>query len=155
MAQQALNHFAALSLMALIMALPPRIAAAAPVLVEHNAAGDFEAVTISIQNGLRANEMAIVRQIQFHDMLEVVGIESELAVTFETFHPRFGRVVYANDKAAFIELPLRIHVRETDDGVVIRYRTPSSIFADYNGLAGMGAELDGIFADIVAEAIKP
>ncbi len=98
--------------------------------------------------------MAIIRQIHFHDMLAAVNVESEQAVTYETFHPRFGKVVYANDKAAFIELPLRIHLRETDDGVVVRYRRPSIIFAPYDGLADLGAELDQIFADVVGRVTK-
>lgn len=154
MVQHAINRVAAFLVLALMANVPLRIAAAAPVLVELKAAGDFEAVTAGIQDGLKAKEMAVMRPLRFHDMLEAAGVESELAMTFETFHPRYGKIVYANDKAAFIELPLRIHVRETDDGVVIRYRTPSSIFADYNGLADMAAELDGIFSEIVAEAIK-
>lgn len=145
---------AALLFLAIAAAHPAQEAQAAPVLVEKQAAGNFETVTGRIQTGLKARKMAIVRQIHFQDMLQVVGIKSEPAMTFETFHPRFGKILYANDKAAFIEVPLRIHVRETDDGVVVRYRTPSSVFAGYTGLADMGAELDAMFADIVAEAIK-
>jgi len=127
---------------------------AEPVLVEQAAAGDFETVSGRIQSGLKARKMAIVRQIHFQDMLEAVGVSSEPAITYETFHPRFGKIVYANDTAAFIELPLRIHVRETDTGVVVQYRTPSSIFAPYNGLTEMGAQLDAIFADVVGEAVR-
>ncbi len=127
---------------------------AEPVLLEHSAAGDFKTVSGRIQSGLKAKKMAIIRQLHFHDMLEFADVSSELATTYETFHPRFGKIVYDNDKAAFIEPPLRIHVRETDDGVVVWYRTPSSIFADYNGLADMGAQLDAIFAAVVGEAIK-
>ena len=75
-------------------------------------------------------------------------------MTFETFHPRFGKVLYANDRMAFIEAPLRIHLRDTDDGVVVRYRLPSSVFGPYEGLAGMGAKLDGIFADVVGRVAE-
>ncbi len=138
----------------LAAALPAGMAKAEPVLVEHSAAADFRTVSARIQNGLKARKMAIVRQIHFHAMLAVVGISAAPATTYETFHPRFGKIVYDNDRDAFIELPLRIHVRETDDGVIIRYRTPSSIFAAYDGLSDMGAELDRIFAEIVAEAIE-
>lgn len=154
MAQHSMIRFATLLILVLTAGLAHRDALAEPVLVEHKAAGSFDAVTTSIQNGLKAKKMAVLRPLRFHDMLEAAGVKSELAMTFETFHPRYGKIVYANDRRAFIELPLRIHVRETDDGVVIRYRTPSSIFADYDGLADMAAELDGIFSEVVAEAIK-
>ena len=93
--------------------------------------------------------MVIVRQIHFHDMLSMVDIESERMLTFETFHPRFGKLVYQNDKSAFIEPPLRIHLRETDAGTLVRYRLPSSVFAPYDGLGGLGAQLDTIFAEVV------
>lgn len=148
-------RFVALAfVLALMVGLPINETNAEPVLVEKQAKSEFEAVSAAIRDGLKAKKMAIVRQIHFHDMLEVVGVSSELATTYETFHPRYGKVLYANDKAAFIEVPLRIHVRETDNGVVVQYRTPSSIFAAYNGLAKMGAELDGLFADVVGGAIK-
>ena len=110
---------------------------------------DFEDVATAVREGLKANKMMIVRQIHFHDMLSMVGIESENMLTFETFHPRFGKTIYTNDKSAFIEPPLRIHVGETDGGALIRYRLPSSIFAPYQGLSDMGAQLDTIFADVV------
>lgn len=141
-------------MLSLLFAISNAGALAAPALVEASASGDFQTVTDRIQTGLKARKMAIVRQIRFHDMLEAVGVTSEQAMTFETFHPRYGKIVYENDKRAFIELPLRIHVRETESGVVVRYRTPSSIFADYNGLDRLGAELDALFADVVAEAVR-
>lgn len=125
-----------------------------PELVEVQSTKSFDDAAAGIRDGLKARKMAIIRQIHFHDMLAAVNVDSERAVTYETFHPRFGKVIYANDKSAFIELPLRIHLRETDGGVVVRYRRPSTILAPYQGLADLGAELDQIFADVVDRATK-
>lgn len=132
-----------------VAAAPLRASAHDPALIEKQARGTFEETSAGIREALKENKMAIVRQIHFHDMLSMVGIESENILTFETFHPRFGKVIYANDRAAFIEAPLRIHLRQTDDGVVVRYRLPSSVFSPYQGLSDMGAKLDAIFADVV------
>ena len=125
-----------------------------PRLVEIQASASFEDAADGIREGLEANNMAIVRQIHFHDMLGMVGIESERMLTFETFHPRFGKMLYVNDKSAFIEAPLRIHLRETGEGVLIRYRLPSSVFAPYRGLTGAGVDLDTIFADVVGRVTQ-
>jgi len=132
-----------------VAAAPLRAGAHDPALIEKQARGTFEETSAGIREALKENKMAIVRQIHFHDMLSMVGIESESMMTFETFHPRFGKDIYANDRAAFIEAPLRIHLRQTDDGVVVRYRLPSSVFSPYQGLSDMGAKLDAIFADVV------
>lgn len=120
-----------------------------PELIEVESAKSIEQAAAAIREGLEANKMMIVRQIHFHEMLGMVGIESERMLTFETFHPRFGKAIYENDKSAFLEPPLRIHLRETDAGALVRYRLPSSVFAPYNGLGAIGADLDAIFADVV------
>ncbi len=137
--------------LAVLAALAPSTAttAAQDAIVERTATAPFEQTATGIREGLEANKMAIIRQIHFHDMLSVVGIEAEQMLTFETFHPRYGKVVYANDRDAFIELPLRIHVREMDGKVIVRYRPPSAVFAGYTGLSDLGAELDQMFAEIV------
>ena len=122
-----------------------------PELVQVQAKGSFDETATGIREGLEAHKLMVPRQYHFHDMLRMAGIESEHMMTFETFHPRFGKVVYANDRSAFVELPLRIHLRETDNGVVIWYRRPSSIFGPYDGLAELGAELDTLFADVIAQ----
>jgi len=125
-----------------------------PQLVEVQSTKSFDDAAAAIREGLEANNMMIGRQVHFHDMLSMAGVDSERMLTFETFHPRFGKVLYANDKSAFIEPPLRLHLRETDDGVVVRYRLPSSMFAPYQGLSAMGTELDAIFADVVGRVAE-
>lgn len=109
----------------------------------------FEDAALGIQQGLNAKMMWVPRQYYFHDMLGMVGVESEPMVTIATIHPRLGKVIYSNDRSAFVELPLHIHMRKTDDGVMIWYRKPSSTFAPYNGLADLGEQLDTLFADVV------
>ncbi len=68
------------------------------------------------------------------------------------------RMIEANPLAGQ-EAPIVIHVMEQDDGTAsLAYKTPSSVFAPYNGpaaLTEMAKELDTIFAGIVAEAAAP
>ncbi len=76
--------------------------------------------------------------------------------------------VYRNDYAvrtlktsvaAMIEAPIRFYVTEDADGkATLAYKIPSSVFSPYaaeggDDLKAIGAELDGIFAAIAADAI--
>ena len=57
---------------------------------------------------------------------------------------------------AGIEVPLRIYVTENADGASrLTYRKPSAVFKPHGSadLDGMGAELDEIFAKIIADAV--
>jgi uncharacterized protein (DUF302 family) len=56
---------------------------------------------------------------------------------------------------AGIEAPIRFYVTEEEDGTAsLHYRTPSDVFAPYDGdgLDAVAAELDTIFARIAADA---
>ncbi len=76
--------------------------------------------------------------------------------------------VYRNDFAvrmleasveSGIEAPIRFYVTENPNGTAtLRYRTPSAVFAPYDGgekLVEMARELDGIFARIADQAAAP
>ncbi len=76
------------------------------------------------------------------------------AMGFEIFHPRYGKVIFAKDTNALIDVPLRIVLREERGKVILRYRKPSVTFAPYSGLSGLGRELDSIFADIADRVAK-
>ncbi len=84
----------------------------------------------------------------------MVGVKAEKIAGLEIFHPRYGKVLYANDKDAFLEVPLRILVMQTGDDTMIRYRKPSAALADYSGLSSLGDELDQVFAKIVDSVAK-
>jgi uncharacterized protein (DUF302 family) len=71
---------------------------------------------------------------------------------FEIFHPRYGKVIYGKDKSAFLEAPLRLLLQDKGGEIEIRYRKPSVVFSGYSGLAGLGADLDKVFAHIVESA---
>ena len=84
----------------------------------------------------------------------MVGVKAEKMSGFEIFHPRYGKVLYANDKNAFLEAPLRILLRDKGGEVAIRYRKPSVVFAGYSGLSDLGSQLDKVFAKIVGSVAK-
>lgn len=129
-------------------------AAAGEGMVTVTAKGNFDATVTELKKALTANQMILIKDIPFQQMLKMAGVNSEPVMSFEIFHPRYGKTIYENDKNAFIVPPLRIIVHEQGGKVVLSYRKPSAAFAGYSGLSKMATELDGVFDNIVKAAAK-
>jgi len=129
-------------------------AVAAEDVVTVTVAGKFAKVVTRLKRQITAQKLVIIKQIPFQKMLKMVGLKTEKMVGFEIFHPRFGKVIYETDPAAFKDVPLRIIVKQVGDEVSLEYRKPSVVFAPYPGLAKLGEQLDGVFAEIVRRVAK-
>lgn len=70
----------------------------------------------------------------------------------EVFRPDFAVKVWAADKTAGIDIPLRIHVYEADGKTWVAHRTASEVFRPYanHRLDAVGAELDPVFNQLLA-----
>jgi len=80
------------------------------------------------------------------------GIEVPPDQILEIFRPDFAVKVWAADKRAGIDIPIRIHVCEHEGRTWVACRMPSWIFEPYDNpaLDAIGCELDEIFARILA-----
>ncbi len=123
-------------------------------VVTQTAKGSYVSTITKLKKAITANKLVIVKEVPYTKMLGMVGVKAEKMMGLEIFHPRYGKVLYANDKNDFLEVPLRILVMETGDDTMIRYRKPSAAFADYSGLSSLGDELDQVFAKIVDSVAK-
>ena len=123
-------------------------------VVTQTVKGSFESTITKLKKAITAHKLVIVKEVPYTKMLGMVGVKAEKIAGLEIFHPRYGKVLYANDKDAFLEVPLRILVMETGDDTMIRYRKPSAALADYSGLSSLGDELDQVFAKIVDSVAK-
>lgn len=128
--------------------------AAGDDMVTVTAKGDFNATVTELKKAITANKLVLIKDIPFQQMLKMAGVNSEPVISFEIFHPRYGKVIYENDKNAFIVVPLRIVVHEKDGKVELSYRKPSAAFAGYSGLSQMAGELDQLFSNVVKSAAK-
>ncbi len=124
-------------------------ALAAEDVVTQMVAAPFDKVVTNLKRQVTGHKLVIVKEVPFQKMLGMVGVKAEKMLGFEIFHPRYGKVLYENDPAAFKDAPLRILVREAGGKVKLEYRKPSVVFAPYPGLSKLGKELDEVFADIV------
>ena len=123
-------------------------------VVTQTVKGSFESTITKLKKAITAHKLVIVKEVPYTKMLGMVGVKAEKMAGLEIFHPRYGKVLYANDKDAFLEVPLRILVMETGDDTMIRYRKPSAALADYSGLSSLGDELDQVFEKIVGSVAK-
>ena len=143
------------ALAAVLMVLTPPVANAEKAgIVSTTVTGSFENTATKLKKAITANKLVIVKEVPFTQMLSMVGVKSEKMKGFEVFHPRFGKVIYGKDKSAFLEAPLRLLLHDKGGKIEISYRKPSVVFSGYSGLAGLGKDLDEMFANIVANVAK-
>ncbi len=69
----------------------------------------------------------------------------------EVFRPDFAIRVWDACKAAGHDIPLRIHVYEQDEDVIVACRMPAEVFAPFSSteLDAIAVELDEIFGNII------
>lgn len=70
----------------------------------------------------------------------------------EVFRPDYAVKVWAAEKAAGIDIPLRIHLYEAQGRCWVAHRPASTVFQPYNNpeLDVLGGELDVIFNQLLA-----
>ena len=80
------------------------------------------------------------------------GIDVPADQVLEVFRPDYAVKVWAADKAAGIDIPLRIHLYETDGRTWVAHRTASEVFKPYVNpqLDALGGELDAIFNQLLS-----
>lgn len=144
---------AALFAATLVLA-PTQRALAAEDIAATFVAAPFDKVVTKLKRAITGHKLVVVKEVPYQQMLAMVGVKSGKIKGFEIFHPRYGKRIYAKDATAFLEVPIRILVTESGGKVELRYRKPSVALAGYSGLSGLGAELDKVFADIVARVAK-
>jgi uncharacterized protein (DUF302 family) len=105
-----------------------------------------------LQAAAAAVPMGLVAHIDGQANCARKGIEVLPDQILEIFRPDFAVRVWAADKRAGLDIPIRIHVCEQDGKTWVACRLPSVVFAPYGNeaLTAIGRELDDIFARILA-----
>jgi uncharacterized protein (DUF302 family) len=80
------------------------------------------------------------------------GIAVPSDQVLEVFRPDYAIKVWAADKVAGIDIPLRIHLYEADGRTWVAHRPASEVFKPYVNpqLDVLGSELDVIFNQLLA-----
>lgn len=112
-----------------------------------------DATVNALLAGIEAENMRVVAHINGQANAAKMGKEVPADQILEVFRPDFAIRVWAACKPAGHDIPLRIHVYEDGDAVKVACRLPSEVFAPFDApaLTEIGAELDGIFNNILAK----
>ncbi len=111
----------------------------------------------NLTQAIRKNKMGLVSKASATHGAAAIGVKIKGNRVFGVYHPRFAVRMLKASIPAGIEAPIRIYLYENADGTAtITYKKPSDVFRPYGSadLDKMAAELDGIFAKIVRDALS-
>jgi uncharacterized protein (DUF302 family) len=113
-----------------------------------------EDTVAALTSGIEAENMRIVAHINGQANAAKLGKEVPADQILEVFRPDYAIRVWQACKPAGHDIPLRIHVYEDGDDVMVACRMPSEVFAPFGSaeLDAIGTELDAIFDNILAKA---
>ncbi len=114
---------------------------------------DFAATVKRLQAAVKESRVALVTRASAQAGARSLGVTIPGNQVWGLFAPDYAVRMLRASVAAGFEAPVRLYLIETETGEVrVRYRKPSVVFAPYDhpDLARMAAELDEVFAGIVA-----
>ena len=113
-----------------------------------------EDAVAALISGIEAENMRIVAHINGQANAAKMGKEVPADQILEVFRPDYAIRVWQACKPAGHDIPLRIHVYEDGDNIMVACRMPTEVFAPFGSseLDAIGAELDIVFDNILAKA---
>ncbi|EQD56899.1 hypothetical protein B1B_08903, partial [mine drainage metagenome] len=87
--------------------------ASPPGLVKVTSHNNFQATVMKLKAAVGEHGLMILKQFNQKMMLAMVGVHAQPQMTFEIFHPKYGKAIYAANPVDFLAVPLRIMVRQT------------------------------------------
>ncbi len=108
-----------------------------------------------LKAAVAAVPMGLVAHINGQANAARKGLTVDCDQILEIFRPDFAVRVWTARKEAGLDIPLRLHIYVRGGRTTVAYRRPSRVFAPYGhpDLDTLGAELDTLFAEIVARAL--
>ncbi len=101
-----------------------------PVVVK--SVNSFEVTLKKLKDAIKGKGMNIVFEANQQNMMKMVGIQGKKSVTLGFANPQTAAKLLSIEPLAAIEMPMRIAVRELNDGsIVVIYYRPSYLFAHY------------------------
>ena len=126
-----------------------------PVVV--NSHNSFAETKDKLKGAIEARNLVIIFDVNHRDIMATVGIECRNSATIGFTGPMMEHKVLGAEPRAALEMPLKIVIRELDDGEVeIIYYQPSYLFKHYQSknLDKLSREMDILVGSIIKEATK-
>lgn len=126
-----------------------------PVMVKSK--NSFEDTVSKLKTAIKNKGVAIVFEANHKNMLAMVGIESKKSLAIGFAKPEMGNKVLSVEPKAAIEMPIKMAVRELDNGdILVIYYTPSYLFSHYKNkkLDMIAKQADKMIKSFVQAAIN-
>ena len=117
----------------------------------------FSEVIETLISSIEESGMVLVADIDVQKNARMKGMEISGNRILEVFRPDYAVKVWEMEIEAGVDIPIRIHVHEEEDGrVSARYRTPLEVFCRYDNdaLTTFGAEIDPVFEEIISSPFR-
>lgn len=110
-----------------------------------------EQTVATLLAAIEQQNMRLVAHINGQANAAKMGVTVPVDQILEVFRPDFAIRVWEACKPAGHDIPLRIHIYEQGDEVIVACRMPGEVFAAFESteLDAIGSELDGIFENII------
>ena len=125
--------------------------------IEQVSGKSFEDTVKHLQWGFGGYGLTVVAQFDYAPVLDAAGALVRKSRMFEVTRRAWARVVFQSNPAAALDLPLRVHVYEREDGkTLVSYQRPSALLGTHgaDALTRLGEELDTALRDLVRVAIR-
>ena len=121
-----------------------------PGLIEVTSHNSFNTTVMKLKGAVAAHGLMVLKAFNQQMMLSMVGVHANKEMTFEVFHPKYGKTVYDTNPVDFLAVPLRILVIASGSTAKIYYQRPSTVLGAF-GLSSLGEQLNPVF-HAIAEA---
>jgi uncharacterized protein (DUF302 family) len=112
---------------------------AGPVMAQSNgqpivvkSSNSFDITVKKLKDAIKGKGLSIVFEANHQNMMKMIGIESKKSIALGFAKPQMASKFLSIEPRAALEMPMRIAIRELNDGsVVVIYYRPSYLFSHY------------------------
>lgn len=126
-----------------------------PEVVESNYS--YQETVQKLKDAIVGNQMMLLLEADHKMMLSMIKAESPPSITILFARPQMGEMLAKAEPKAALEMPMRVLVREFDDGKVrVVYYKPSYLFSHYQNknLDMVGKNMDMMVEKLVTAATR-
>lgn len=126
-----------------------------PQVVESNYS--YQETVQKLKDAIVGNEMMLLLEADHKMMLSMIQEETRPSITIHFGRPQMGAMLLKAEPKAALEMPMRVLVREFDDGKVrVLYYKPSYLFSHYRNqnLDMVGKNMDMMVEKLVTAATR-
>jgi uncharacterized protein (DUF302 family) len=124
-----------------------------PVVV--NSHNSFSETKSKLRGAIKGKDLVVIFDVNHREIMARVGVAGRSSATIGFTGPMMEHKILTAEPRAALEMPLKIVVRELDNGEVeVIYYQPSYLFSHYENrdLDKLSREMDTLVGSIIQEA---